>query len=62
MHGNKVQESWLNVYGISHQEPSFKISEQKELKLFMGPSQASLENKMLLYIPSLERPGEVKHY
>ena len=50
------------MYGISHQEPSFKISEQKELKLFMGPSQASLENKMLLYIPSLERPGEVKHY
>lgn len=60
MHGNKVQESWLNVYGISHQESSFKISEQKELKLFMEPSQASLENKMLLYLLSLERLGKIK--
>lgn len=60
MPGNKVQESWLNVYGISHQEPSFKISEQKELKLFMEPSQASLENKMLLYLLSLERLGKIK--
>ena len=49
------------MYGISHQEPSFKISEQKELKLFMEPSQASLENKTLLYLLSLERLGKIKH-